>query len=100
MAQAAKDCPVCGAAMPASERYPNAICDRHVNECFDTDGNPVIHENTAAWGGFVSRHDVNGVMIDRSDPLCYVRDKKCHAAVHRFGGIVVQLVITDDECAG
>lgn len=100
MAQALKDCPLCGTAMPASERYPNAICDRHDTECFDTDGNHVMYANAGAWGGFVSRHIVDGVAVDRCDPVCYVRDRKCIAAEHRFGGVVVQLVVADDGCAG
>ena len=100
MAQALKDCPGCGTAMPVSERYPNTICDRHDNECYDTDGNPVVHANAGAWGGFVSRHIVDGVTVDRCDPGCYVRDRKCIAAEHRFGGVVVQLVVADDGCAG
>jgi hypothetical protein len=103
MAQSVADCPVCGAAMPASLRYPHAICGQHSEECFDADGNPVTHFNADAGGGFVSRHAVNGVVVNRSDPVCYVRNRKCHASEHRFGGIVIQLCDDDNRlnnCVG
>lgn len=61
--------------MPKSERYPNALCNKHYGECFDKDGNKVTHGNIDFAGGFVSYHTIDNTIVKRDDGICYVRDK-------------------------
>lgn len=85
-------CPICSELMPKSERYPNALCNKHYGECFDKDGNKVTHGNIDFAGGFVSYHTIDNTIVKRDDGICYVRDKKCRVGEARFGGIVIQLL--------
>ncbi len=55
----------------------------------DKDGNHVQFENEDIFGGCVSKHHIDGVIVKNHDNVCYVNNIKCYASESRFGGIII-----------
>ena len=87
-----KLCPLCTQQMDYSERYPNAICHAHYEECIDSDGNHVTYQNEDENGGLVSYHTIDNRIVRRIDDTCFVRGIKCSVEEARMGGIVIQVI--------
>jgi len=89
LAEGEAPCPVCGAPLARSARYPRALCPPCVLEAIDREGRRVRFANESISGGFVA-HPVGGEPSQDHD--CWVRGSACRADESYFGGIVVQRV--------
>jgi hypothetical protein len=88
-------CPICGTPVYVWERYPKALCNACVALARDEQGRPMRFGNETLLGtGFVAEVEVEDVWrrVDDGDfnVTCWVEGRRCVAAEHRFGGIVVQ----------
>lgn len=81
-------CPICGAPVLASPRYPRQLCPACVLEATDARGRSIRFANTGFSGGLEARYSDDGSIHTGSE--CLVRGVRCRAEEHRFGGIVVQ----------
>ncbi len=77
-----------------SERYPRIVCSQcsSLDNIIDSDGNKVYFENESIFGGFISVHDIDNMLVKKSDHICYINNIKCYADEARFGGIVIQTI--------
>lgn len=90
-----KPCPLCGRPTDDWERYRDSICVRCETRAVDEQGRPMRFGNESLLGtGFVAEVEEGGewrpVEAGFQAP-CFVDGRRCVAAEHRFGGIVVQL---------
>ena len=87
-------CPICNDILECySERYPKIICIKCANsEITDDYGNIVSFSNVDFTGGFVSSHNINNTLVQKSEHICWINNVKCYANEHRYGGIVIQKV--------
>jgi ankyrin repeat protein len=86
-------CPVCGAPVPAWERYPRLLCAPCQGLARDAHDRPLRFSNETALGaGFVAEVEVGGGWRPVDGGECWVAGRRCVAGEHRFGGIVVQAV--------
>lgn len=85
------DCPICGEKVPHWERYPRQVCTNCMNKASDAYGRRLQFFNESAGGGFKAFYRDNGAEYNRN--ICYIDGRKCFANEHRFGGIVVEVVI-------
>ena len=85
---AAQMCPLCGASVPPSPRYPDYVCEVCVAEAVDEDGRSLAFFNTGLGGGFGARVVATGET--RASHACFIRGVPCYADEARFGGIVVR----------
>lgn len=83
-------CPVCGAPVVLSPRYPRQLCRACVLEAADANGRALRFGNTCFGGGFEARYADDRTPYASDE--CFVRGLRCQAGEHRFGGIVVQLL--------
>jgi hypothetical protein len=84
-------CPLCAAPVPASERYPDAICAACVALACDDAGHRLVFGNTSPLGtGFAAQRMDTGEPGE--SPRCWIRGVECHAAEAYFGGVVVRPV--------
>lgn len=81
-------CPICGAPVLASPRYPRKLCPACVLEATDAEGRSIHFTNTDLSGGFEARHSDDGTPHPGGE--CFVRGTPCQAEESKFGGIVVQ----------
>jgi len=81
-------CPICGAAVPASPRYPRRLCSACVARACDADGAALAFFNTAASGGYGARYAASGLAYPHHH--CFVDGTRCRADEAYMGGIVVQ----------
>ncbi|WP_077729509.1 hypothetical protein [Methylocaldum sp. 14B] len=87
-----QSCPLCGGKVPASSRYPRALCVQCASEATDENGRRLTFGNVDATGGLQVRYADTGETRNR--PFCYVRGVKCLAEEGRFGGYVIQPIET------
>jgi hypothetical protein len=85
-------CPICGAPVLGSPRYPRKVCLACVLEATDAEGRSIHFTNTDLSGGFEARRSDVGTSHPGGE--CFVRGIRCQAEESKFGGIVVQ-PITD-----
>jgi hypothetical protein len=84
-------CPLCGAPVPASARYPDAVCAACVDLACDEAGRRLVFGNTSPLGtGFAARCVETGELGE--SPRCWIRGVECRAAEAYFGGVVVRPV--------
>jgi hypothetical protein len=84
-------CPLCGAPVPKSERYPQAVCAACVELACDGQGRRLVFGNLSPLGtGFAAKCVETGELGD--SPRCWIRGVECHAAEAYFGGVVVRPV--------
>jgi hypothetical protein len=96
-------CPLCGASVPRSDRYPHRLCEDCVNLAADEDGRRLVFANESLSGGIVATFAADGAPYGERltqsgftiGYRCYVRGVKCIAEEARFGGIVLQPADTD-----
>ena len=86
-------CPICGAAEPKWERYPNMVCVPCAAQARDEQGRRMRFSNeTPLAAGLIAEVEDNGVWRRVDTGECVVKGRRCLAREHRFGGIVVQTV--------
>lgn len=83
-------CPICGAPVHASPRYPRKLCPACVLEAADAEGRSIHFTNTGLSGGFAATPADAGSLPPGGE--CFVRGVRCRAEEGRFGGIVIQPV--------
>jgi hypothetical protein len=81
-------CPICGAPVLSSPRYPRRLCPACVLEATDAGGRPLRFANTDASGGLEARYADDDTRY--TGETTFVRGVSCRAAEAHFGGIVVQ----------
>lgn len=93
-------CPICGKLRIFSERYPNALCNScgYSKDLVDSNGCPVKFANQSPFGGFISLHNENGVIVERQEHTCFLNGIECDATEARFGGIAVQVLVSCPAC--
>jgi len=86
-------CPVCGAQVNYSLRYPKAICKSCKSKITDCNGRPVEFFNTEFLGygcqGYYSGTNQKELY---DSTACYIGTVELVANEHRFGGIVIQTI--------
>jgi hypothetical protein len=85
-------CPICGAPMTSTSRYPRPLCPACVREATDAGGRPLRFFNTHLGTGFEARYADDGTPA--AGEICFVRGVTCRAAEAYFGGIVVQPILS------
>ena len=82
-------CPLCGAPVARSERYPQAICAACVDLAVDAQGRALKFGNETFLGtGLVALCVPTGETSDADQ--CFIRGVECYAAEAYFGGVVVR----------
>ena len=81
-------CPVCKAAVPASERYPHYVCPQCVERAVDRNGRRVGFANAISCGGVVGYYEESSETY--LSLTCFIDGKACFAEEAKFGGIVIQ----------
>jgi len=88
------DCPICAQKVAHWERYPKQVCRQCADKASDAYGRRLQFTNASMSGGFRAFYRDNGAEYSRR--ICYIDGRKCFAAEHRFGGIVVEIVENRD----
>jgi hypothetical protein len=84
-------CPLCGAPVAKSERYPDAVCAACVEQACDAAGRRLVFGNLTPHGtGFAAKCMETGETSE--SPWCWIRGVACRAAEAYFGGVVVRPV--------
>ena len=85
-------CSLCNEKCDGFSRYKNMVCNDCINKynCKDINGNVVTYCNQDISGGFISKHNENGLIIKKQDHICWINNIKCYACEARFGGIIIQ----------
>ncbi len=81
-------CPICGAAVEPSPRYPRHVCLHCAARATAQDGRLLSFSNVGLSGGFEARYADTGEPHDSHD--CWIDGIHCHADEARFGGIVTE----------
>lgn len=84
------DCPLCSTKVTHFERHPKQVCDNCKNRACDAYGRRLKFQNKNLSGGFQAFYLDNGA--EYKHQICYIDGKRCFAAEHRFGGIVIEIV--------
>lgn len=88
-------CPICGAQVSWSERYPAYLCENCYSRAASEDGRPLVFGNLSINGGFVAFYADS--MERYPAYICFVDGVECYADEARFGGIVIQPVKEDQS---
>jgi hypothetical protein len=85
-------CPLCGAGVTTSPRYPDHLCTECAGRAVDADGRPLRFYNVSFSGGFraVFADDETDADAVSRDHLVFVDGVRCWADEARFGGIVLR----------
>lgn len=83
-----QECPVCGARVTPSSRYPDHLCATCVDRAVSADGRPLAFFNVDLSGGFAAAYRDTRERYPRRD--CFVDGVACEADEAYFGGIVVR----------
>jgi hypothetical protein len=86
----AQHCPICGASVNPSTRYPRYVCGGCAARASSADGRLLEFGNIGIGGGFEARYADTGEEYSSHD--CFIGNLKCYADEARFGGIVIQVV--------
>lgn len=89
-AQPQQFCPLCGAEVPSSARYPRHVCPACYEKAADVRGRKLEFYNVSFSGGYEARYTDTHEPYDSHE--CYIDGVKCHADEARFGGIVISPV--------
>lgn len=90
-------CPLCGAALPISTRYPRYVCASCAAGAVDLDGHPVEFSNEGLSGGLVSSSPRAPVESGRAS--CLIEGVRCVAEEAHMGGVVIQPASADGLAA-
>ncbi len=84
------DCPICSKKVAHVERYPKQVCERCQSRTSDAYGRRLKFTNEDPADG------LQAVYLDSDDEytrrLCYIDGRKCFAARHQSGGVIVETV--------
>lgn len=86
-------CPGCGQAVPTTARYPRPYCRACVARAVDVNGDRITLTNANLLGGFVAHVlGTEGPVVSPATETgeVFIDGRRCRAAEHRFGGVVVQ----------
>jgi len=83
-------CPICGAAVQPSQRYPRHVCRDCFSEATGRDGRRLEFSNVGLSGGYAAHYADTGEPYDSHD--CWIRGIRCRAGEARFGGIVIEAI--------
>lgn len=83
-----QECPVFGARVEPSYRYPEHLCKAWIRRAVSAQGRPLAFSNVDFSGGHAATYRDTGERYPSRD--CYVDGIACEANEARFGGIVVQ----------
>lgn len=81
-------CPICGAAVESSERYPSYVCGNCHLRATDADGRSLKFSNASFSGGFVATYA--DTLEVRASHECFIDGIKCWADEAQMGGIVIK----------
>jgi len=84
----AQTCPICGASVQPSQRYPRHVCRDCFAEATDRAGRRLEFSNVGMSGGYAAHYPDTGEPYDSHD--CWIRGIRCRADEARFGGIVIE----------
>ena len=85
-------CPICQADVPASPRYPDALCAACAGAATDLEGRPVQFYNVDMTGGVMVHFPDDGTCREFGTFDCLVRGVRCRVEENRFGGVVLRPV--------
>lgn len=88
-------CPICQQQMIFTPRYPNAVCSRCKSKTTDKSGRNVSFRNIDLSGGCEGYYIETLELYDSHE--CYVGGTQCRADEARFGGIVIEVVLSEPE---
>jgi hypothetical protein len=83
-------CPICGAEVAYSPRYPRYICRSCAARASSADGRLLGFGNEGVSGGFVAWYADTGENYPGHE--CFIDGIRCHANDAYLGGIVIQPV--------
>lgn len=86
-------CPICGAAVPFSEHYPNYVCDECFAKATDESGRSLSFSNVSLSGGFAALY--RDTREERDSHVCFINGIECRAEEGHFGGIVIRPVTSE-----
>ena len=86
-------CPICSIPLVEYERYPLYVCLECSNNVTDIKGKRLAFCNVDLTGGFSAKYIDSG--RNYNSHTCYIEGIECYADEARFGGIVVQKVISE-----
>ena len=95
--QPTQKCPICDSDVFEMQRYPNYVC----MACIDTygtitaDNKKIEFSHTAPFGGFQSK--IEGENSYGEVHECYVNGIKCSVHEARFGGIVIEPALENNN---
>lgn len=88
-------CPICGAEVEPSERYPRRVCDRCAARATSTDGRSLAFFNLDLSGGYGARYADTDEAYDSHE--CLIDGVRCRAEEARCGGIVIEVADTTER---
>lgn len=83
-------CPICGAEVSVSARYPNYVCGRCADKASAADGRKLKFFNESLSGGFLAFYDETNEPYNSH--VCFIEGAECWADEARFGGIVIRKI--------
>jgi len=86
------NCPICNQELNFNARYPNRICSTCADKATDMQGKKLAFGNVSRSGGFEASYADTGETYNSH--ICYVNGIECYADEARFGGIIIEKIIT------
>jgi hypothetical protein len=83
-----QNCPICGARVPPSPRYPRYVCAECSLRAADEQGRSLRFTNVSISGGFAAIYA--DTREERDSHICYIDGIRCRADEAHMGGIVIQ----------
>ena len=81
-------CPICGAGVTPSQRYPHYLCRGCAQRASDSSGRALQFFNESFSGGYIAKYADNGDAYDSH--VCFIDGVECWADEDYFGGIVIR----------
>jgi hypothetical protein len=94
-----QSCPICTTAVHPNPRYPHYLCGHCASKAVDAKGRALSFYNASISGGFEARFTEDGsaaTEVTRSH-IVFVDGRKCFADEARFGGIVLETILEQNE---
>jgi protein-arginine kinase activator protein McsA len=88
-------CPICNKELDSNQRYPTYVCKSCAEKASDINGRELVFENTSVLGGYKAFYA--DAKEQYEDHICYINGIKCYADEARFGGIVIQTIIMEQN---
>src|SRR5688500_15724090 len=81
-------CPICGAEVAPSLRYPSYVCRDCYQKAVDSSGRALRFYNESFSGGFIANYADTDE--DYGSHVCFIDGVECWADEAHFGGIVIR----------